>query len=198
MNRKIYICNKLNNKNMTHKFIILLFFISITSLFLSSSVFAIANPASTYCIEQGYQLEIKTDPSSGGQYGVCIFPDGKECEEWKFFRGECGVEYKKELPCKKAGEEIKTGQCCEDLITIKNDDPGPYEGCTGRVGGWAICSDCGNKICESWENTCNCPSDCTTIKEENYNNITYYILGIIGLIIFIFITYFLLFKRRKK
>lgn len=182
---------------MTYKFIILLFFISITSLFLTSPVFAIANPASTYCVEQGYKLEIRTDPLSGGQYGVCIFPDGKECEEWKFFRGECGVEYKKELPCKKASEEIKIGQCCEGLTAIKNDDPGPYEGCTGRVGGWAICSDCGNKICENWENTCNCPTDCTTIKQIDYNTV-YYILGIAGLIIFIFIIYFLLSRRRKK
>jgi len=47
------------------------------------------NPASVYCEEQGYTLEIRTD-ESGGQYGVCVFPDGSECEEWAFFRGECG------------------------------------------------------------------------------------------------------------
>lgn len=46
------------------------------------------NPASKYCVDQGYELEIRTD-ESGNQYGVCIFPDGSECEEWKFFRGEC-------------------------------------------------------------------------------------------------------------
>ncbi len=46
-----------------------------------------ANPASTYCIEQGGQVEIRTD-EAGGQYGVCILPQG-ECEEWAFFRGEC-------------------------------------------------------------------------------------------------------------
>ncbi len=47
------------------------------------------NPASAYCEEQGYQLEIRTD-AEGNQYGVCIFPDGSECDEWAFFRGECG------------------------------------------------------------------------------------------------------------
>lgn len=47
------------------------------------------NPASVYCEEQGYRLEIRTD-EEGNQYGVCIFPDGSECEEWTFFRGECG------------------------------------------------------------------------------------------------------------
>ncbi len=48
----------------------------------------LANPASVHCHEQGYELEIRTD-SEGGQYGVCIFPDGSECEEWAYFRGEC-------------------------------------------------------------------------------------------------------------
>jgi len=49
----------------------------------------LANPASVYCINQSGSLEIRTD-STGGQYGVCIFDDGSECEEWKFFRAECG------------------------------------------------------------------------------------------------------------
>jgi putative hemolysin len=49
----------------------------------------IANPAATYCVEKGYVSEIRTAPD-GSQYGVCIFPDGTECEEWALFRGECG------------------------------------------------------------------------------------------------------------
>jgi putative hemolysin len=47
-----------------------------------------ANPASVYCKEQGYSLEIRDE--AGGQVGYCIFPNGAECEEWAFFRGECG------------------------------------------------------------------------------------------------------------
>ena len=47
------------------------------------------NPASTYCEEQGYRVEIRTD-DQGNQYGVCVFPDGSECDEWAFYRGECG------------------------------------------------------------------------------------------------------------
>jgi putative hemolysin len=46
------------------------------------------NPASVYCEEQGYQLEMRTD-AQGNQYGVCLFPGGSECDEWAFFRGEC-------------------------------------------------------------------------------------------------------------
>ena len=47
------------------------------------------NPASAYCEEQGYQLEIRT-ADDGGQTGFCLFPDGSECEEWAYYRGECG------------------------------------------------------------------------------------------------------------
>ncbi len=53
-----------------------------------------ANPASVYCKKLGYQLEIRTN-SDGGQYGICIFPDGSECEEWKFYRNECGTAFRK-------------------------------------------------------------------------------------------------------
>lgn len=48
----------------------------------------LANPASVYCVDQGGKLEIKTD-EQGGQYGVCVFADGSECEEWAYYRGEC-------------------------------------------------------------------------------------------------------------
>ena len=47
------------------------------------------NPASAYCEEHGYRLEIRT-AADGGQAGYCIFPDGSECDEWAYFRNECG------------------------------------------------------------------------------------------------------------
>lgn len=47
----------------------------------------LANPASVFCEEQGGTLEIRTDEA--GQYGVCVFDDGSECEEWAYYRGEC-------------------------------------------------------------------------------------------------------------
>ncbi len=46
------------------------------------------NPASVYCEQQGYRLEIRT-AQDGSQSGVCIFPDGSECDEWAFYRHEC-------------------------------------------------------------------------------------------------------------
>ncbi len=47
----------------------------------------IANPAAVYCKEQGGENEIKT--FSSGQRGFCFFPDGSQCEEWDFYRGDC-------------------------------------------------------------------------------------------------------------
>jgi putative hemolysin len=49
------------------------------------------NPASVYCIEQGYELRIVDEPE--GQVGMCVFPDDTQCEEWSFFEGECGQEW---------------------------------------------------------------------------------------------------------
>ena len=53
-----------------------------------------ANPASTNCEKVGGKVEIKTRPD-GGEYGVCVFSDNRQCEEWALYRGECpsgGVE----------------------------------------------------------------------------------------------------------
>jgi putative hemolysin len=46
------------------------------------------NPASVYCEDQGGTLEIRKD-EAGNETGFCLFPDGSECDEWVFFRGEC-------------------------------------------------------------------------------------------------------------
>ncbi len=47
-----------------------------------------ANPASVFCKEKGGQLKIEKD-ATGGEFGTCVFPDGSQCEEWAFYRGEC-------------------------------------------------------------------------------------------------------------
>ena len=48
------------------------------------------NPASVYCEQQGNKLEIQT-AADGSQSGICVFPDGSTCDEWAYFRGECGL-----------------------------------------------------------------------------------------------------------
>ena len=47
------------------------------------------NPASVYCRQGGNKLEIRT-AADGSQYGICVFPDGSTCDEWAYYRGECG------------------------------------------------------------------------------------------------------------
>jgi hypothetical protein len=50
--------------------------------------FAHANPASLHCTAKGGNLFIITGTS--GSSGLCTFKDGSSCEEWAFYRGECG------------------------------------------------------------------------------------------------------------
>jgi putative hemolysin len=49
----------------------------------------IQNPASVYCKQNGFKHEIRA-AADGSQSGLCIFPDGSTCDEWAYFRGECG------------------------------------------------------------------------------------------------------------
>lgn len=58
------------------------------SVMTDTPVANMPNPASAYCVEQGYKSEIRT-AADGSQTGACIFPDGRECDEWTFFRNEC-------------------------------------------------------------------------------------------------------------
>lgn len=49
-----------------------------------------ANPASTNCIAKGGKLSIERNPT-GGEFGVCLFEDNRQCEEWALLRGQCPV-----------------------------------------------------------------------------------------------------------
>lgn len=48
-----------------------------------------ANPASVNCVEKGGTLEIRQNKQ--GAYGVCLFEDNRQCEEWALLRGNCPV-----------------------------------------------------------------------------------------------------------
>jgi putative hemolysin len=65
----------------------------------------IPNPASFYCQEMGYQLEMRE--TEAGTEGICIFPDGKECEEWVFLSGSCAIEW---TFCQRQGSNIRAGE----------------------------------------------------------------------------------------
>lgn len=56
------------------------------------------------------------------------------------------------------------GFCCEGLQEVVALPDGTNEECLeyeqmDRFG--TICTDCGNNICEKWENRCICPEDCS-------------------------------------
>lgn len=46
----------------------------------------LANPASTYCVEQDGKVEIRK--GANGETGYCHLPDGRVIEEWEFFRSK--------------------------------------------------------------------------------------------------------------
>lgn len=76
-----------------------------TELNSSEQTFArVSNPSAVYCEGLEYIYKIETAPD-GGQYGICIFPDGRNCSGWSFFRGECGNKYSY---CEKRGGSLIT------------------------------------------------------------------------------------------
>jgi C1A family cysteine protease len=71
-----------------------------------------ANPAATYCQALGY--EYRTAETGNGEEGICVFPDGKECEEWQFLAGKCGQE---RSYCAKQGLGIATKNNGKDSLS---------------------------------------------------------------------------------
>jgi|GEM_PF-2937159 len=129
---------------------LLLISFSAFMLFVAVTVSAIPNPAVTYCQNMGYTL-------SGEN---CLFDDGTSCEQWAFYRGECGQNQVKQLPCKQNGEPVSPGyECCSGLTDIQTSTSINGK-CATAVGGWPVCRPCGNNICDEGENSCNCPTDC--------------------------------------
>jgi putative hemolysin len=46
-----------------------------------------ANPASQNCVAQGGKHTVER--WNGGEFGVCLFEDNRQCEEWALLRGRC-------------------------------------------------------------------------------------------------------------
>ncbi|MCC7570808.1 DUF333 domain-containing protein, partial [Candidatus Micrarchaeota archaeon] len=72
-------------------------------------VLALANPSAVYCEELknrfgGYEYIITSDRNTDS-YGLCILPDGTQCEGWDFLKGKCGQEYSY---CEQNGNITKT------------------------------------------------------------------------------------------
>jgi len=78
------------------------------------SQMALPNPASVFCEENGGVLEIRQD-TDGNQFGVCVFPDGSECDEWAYYRGECAP--KSAAPAEIAPAASEAAQATEELTS---------------------------------------------------------------------------------
>lgn len=74
----------------------------------------IPNPASFYCQEMGYELDLRD--TDGGTEGICILPNGAECEEWEFLAGGCSIEW---TFCQRQGYNIREGE--DGAICTFND-----------------------------------------------------------------------------
>lgn len=85
------------------------------------------NPASVYCEEQGGRLEIRTG-ADGGQFGVCIFTDGSECDEWAFYRGECAPGQPAAEPSPTAAAAPEPDAAVEELLALIQLPAGAYSG----------------------------------------------------------------------
>ncbi len=46
------------------------------------------NPASEKCEADGGTVRMQENEN--GTQGICVLPDGAECDEWEYYRGECG------------------------------------------------------------------------------------------------------------
>ena len=72
-----------------------------------------ANPASMHCTEIGGTLAMRRNKK--GEYGVCLFEDNRQCEEWALLRGNCpvggvkitGFENEAEIFCAITGGQVE-------------------------------------------------------------------------------------------
>jgi putative hemolysin len=47
-----------------------------------------ANPASENCAAKGGRHSVEKNPV-GAEFGICLFEDNRQCEEWALLRSEC-------------------------------------------------------------------------------------------------------------
>jgi hypothetical protein len=75
--------------------------------------------------------------------------------------------------------EVRLGDKVRDRVTgysgIATSRTEFLNGCIQIEGGngSSVCSNCGNNICEEWENPCNCPDDCNIKNEKKYSSPNY-------------------------
>jgi putative hemolysin len=105
----------------------------------------LANPASKNCISKGGTLEMRNNKN--GQYGVCLFEDNRQCEEWALLRGDCpegglkitGYDNDAEIYCAITGGQVEgvgtetpmckriDGTLCNAQANLDGDCPDPTD-----------------------------------------------------------------------
>ncbi|MGQ9874021.1 MAG: putative hemolysin [Chloroflexus sp.] len=80
-------------------------------------IIGLANPAASYCIEQGGQVEIQTT-ADGAQLGLCVFNDGTVCEEWAFLRGECAPGQQNQIDSNAVSDTTTLDPVVRELFTL--------------------------------------------------------------------------------
>lgn len=116
-------------------------------------VIALPNPSASYCVEMGYNYSLGNE--------TCIFNENASCPAFDFYDGSCGSEYVVEVECAQAGEArgIIT-ECCEGLDSAGGTILSSEGECELIGGGYGFCTDCGNGVCDEWEDKCSCEEDC--------------------------------------
>jgi putative hemolysin len=98
------------------------------------------NPASVYCEQNGNKLEIQT-AADGSQSGVCVFPDGSTCDEWAYYRGECGP----------AAQKSPTpAMAAETTVNASGGGPGGSGGTEGNPSGGFMPPGTTEEIADWW------------------------------------------------
>ncbi|MFH1181988.1 MAG: DUF333 domain-containing protein [Candidatus Woesearchaeota archaeon] len=111
-----------------------------------------ANPASVYCEEHGGTLEIVTE--EGGQRGICTLADGTKCDEWAYYRGECG---KDECPitCGAIGSRSEGWYDCNNNL-ISYDNCANKTICADEQKNAEVCTLEYAPVCGWWNSTIQC------------------------------------------
>jgi putative hemolysin len=108
----------------------------------------IANPASVYCIQNGGRLEMRE--TSEGQTGYCLL-NGKECEEWSFFRGECSLSSL--TSCVVDGDCVPSS-CCHASSCVTLDNAPKCDGAFCTLSCEPNTLDCGQASCKCVDSKC--------------------------------------------
>lgn len=75
---------------------------------------AIGDPASEYCIDNGWSFEIVSNETD--IYWECTLPDWTKCEEWEYYNWECWTENNEEIQTSEFDLESEEGRkaACEE------------------------------------------------------------------------------------